>query len=292
MSVPKYLLYGQGSEGPVDWFLNIEQLSKRCQERGWKIGLHSHPAFAQVMFVLRGRGVMQVGEKALNFNSPCALIIPVDAIHGFDYQLSTDGWVVTLAEYCLAQISSRVAQISQLMSLPAVIPLARTELTLDVINSRLGNIQKEILNQSENYEIIVESELLSLLISLQRVSRSSNQAGSQASDKQLKLVYAFKALIEEHLFENLKIPEYAERLHVTSFQLRSACESVCQCAPKEVLEERKLMEAKKDLIFSTRTIEQIAYRLGFTDPSYFTRFFRKREGEAPSNFREQFKVSH
>lgn len=288
MNVPKYLLYGQPSDGPVDWFLNIEKLSTRCKQRGWKIDLHSHPGFAQVMIVLSGSGSMFIEQEELKFTSPCALIIPVNVIHGFDYEFNTDGWVVTVADYCLKQMASRLPQIDQLWGLPQVVQLGDNLMPVDMISNRVVNIQNELLYKTESYQTIVESDLISILITVQRGSRNPQQSQLRYSDRQLKLVSAFKALVEEHFYENYKIPQFAEMLNVSPFQLRTACESVANQSPKEVLEDRLLTEAKRELIFSSRSIEQIAYRLGFFDPSYFTRFFKKMEGEAPSSFRQSF----
>ena len=289
MSVPQYLLYGQPSDGPVDWFLNIEKLSKRCRERGWKIDLHSHPGFAQVMFVLQGGGTMMVQQEVFKFKSPCALVIPVDNVHGFQYEFNTDGWVITLADYCLKQMTSRLPQLNQLWNMPGVCQFDVRRSPLDMICNRVASIQKELLDKSDSYQIIIESDLMSILIELLRTSLKLNSQSLPCTDRQLKLVSAYKALVEESFAKNLKITEFAEMLNVSPFQLRSACETVSRQTPKEILEDRILTEAKRDLIFSSRNIEQIAYRLGFIDPSYFTRFFKRYEGEAPSAFRDAFK---
>lgn len=289
MSVPNYLLYGQPSDGPVDWFLNTEILAKRCKERGWKIGLHSHPGFAQIMIVLQGSGTMKLQQMEIPFASPCALIIPIDTIHGFDYELETDGRVLTLADYCVQQTLSRLPQVSELLGQPAVIPLKKDAKQLDLLSRRIDNIERELKGKGESYEVIIESDLIAILIELQRAALQVKSSTSEFNDRQLKIVADFKALIEEHLHSNLKITRYSELLNVSGFQLRSSCECVTGKSPKEIVEERRLMEAKKDLIFTAKPIEQIAYKLGFTDPSYFTRYFKKMEGESPSIFRETFK---
>lgn len=285
------MLYGQPSEGPVDWFLNIEILAKRCKERGWKIDLHSHPNFAQIMIVLAGDGTMMLGQESVRFTSPCALIVPDNAIHGFHYELDTDGWVLTLADYCLQQTVNRLPQLGQLLSTPGVIPISDEFCSPDMLVKRIENIQRELTLRGTSYEVIIESDLVSILVELERASQNASKVLNSYSNKQRQIVTNFKALIEQYLFDNVKIPNYAEQLNLSAFQLRSACEAVEDKSPKEMLEERRLMEAKKDLIFTAKSVEQIGYRLGFSDPSYFTRFFKKMEGESPTKFRDQFKNS-
>ncbi len=291
MTVPNYLLYGQPSDGPVDWFLNIEKLAKRCKERGWKIDLHSHSNFAQIMIVLQGRGTMMLGQETVSFTSPCALIVPENTVHGFTYELDTDGWVLTLADYCLQQTVNRLPQLAQVLSTTGVIPLSQGHGSLAMFTSRIENIECELSQRGDCYEVIIESDLVSILIELERASQNAKQTLNSYSNKQKQIVANFKALIEQQLFDNVKIPQYAQALNLSAFQLRSACETVVGKSPKEMLEERRLVEAKKDLIFTGKSVEQIGYRLGFTDPSYFTRFFKKMEGESPTKFREQFKYN-
>ena len=57
--------------------------------------------------------------------------------------------------------------------------------------------------------------------------------------------------------------------------------------PMRVLEERLVLEAKRNLTYTNMTIAQIAYYLGFTDPAYFSRFFSKLCNESPAAFRKR-----
>ena len=57
-------------------------------------------------------------------------------------------------------------------------------------------------------------------------------------------------------------------------------------APLRVF-ERRLLEAKRLLMFTIRSVEDIAAETGFRDPAYFSRFFRKRVGSAPGEWRRQ-----
>jgi AraC family transcriptional activator of pobA len=76
-------------------------------------------------------------------------------------------------------------------------------------------------------------------------------------------------------------------LNVTSAKLRAACLEVTNKTPTRVLEERLLLEAKRNLTYTNMTVAQIAYYLGFADPAYFSRFFSKLAGESPAAFRKR-----
>jgi AraC family transcriptional activator of pobA len=55
----------------------------------------------------------------------------------------------------------------------------------------------------------------------------------------------------------------------------------------ELLSDKIISQAKRDLVFTISTAQEIAYGLGFADPAYFTRFFSREAGETPRQFRER-----
>lgn len=225
-----------------------------------------------------------IDQDVLRFRSPCALIVPINVIHGFYYESDSDGWVLTLADYFVQQVNIRLPLLNQLLGTPSAIKMDENASSLEMVDKRIHKIQKELVNKSEAYEILIESDLISILVELHRVASSESEVKLKYSNKKFDLVYKFKALIEEHLCDNLKIPQYSQKLNVSAFQLRSACESVLGKLPKELLEDRIITEAKLDLIFSNRSIEQIGYKAGFMDPSYFTRFYKKWIAALPPVF--------
>jgi AraC family transcriptional activator of pobA len=85
----------------------------------------------------------------------------------------------------------------------------------------------------------------------------------------------------------LTITQYAKSLNVTRAQLRAASLEITGKPPVRVLEERMLLEAKRTLTYTNMTVAEIAYYLGFSDPAYFSRFFRKLAGEAAAAFRKR-----
>jgi AraC family transcriptional activator of pobA len=85
----------------------------------------------------------------------------------------------------------------------------------------------------------------------------------------------------------LSVAHYAKALNVTAARLRAACIEVTGKTPTRVLEERLVLEAKRNLTYTNMTVAQIAYYLGFTDPAYFSRFFSKLAGESPAAFRRR-----
>jgi AraC family transcriptional activator of pobA len=102
---------------------------------------------------------------------------------------------------------------------------------------------------------------------------------------QATLVARFRELVEVHYRAGLSLEDYADRLGVTVARLRNACLKVAAAPPLRLVHERMLLEAKRALIYSSMTVAEVAYHLGFEDPAYFSRFFAKAEGQSPRAFR-------
>ena len=80
--------------------------------------------------------------------------------------------------------------------------------------------------------------------------------------------------------------ESAAELGITPAQLNRACQQVLGHNALGVLHARLLLEAQRELAYTTMSVKQIAFGLGFADAAYFTRFFQRGTGRSPSVWRE------
>jgi AraC family transcriptional regulator, transcriptional activator of pobA len=101
------------------------------------------------------------------------------------------------------------------------------------------------------------------------------------------LASKYRTLIEENFRKPIKISDYAQRLFVSSERLRQACVSSTASSPLVLLNARRLLEAKRNLIYTNMSIALIAEASGFPDPAYFSRFFTQRTGLSPLAYRNK-----
>ncbi len=97
----------------------------------------------------------------------------------------------------------------------------------------------------------------------------------------------FKKLIEQN-YQKLRLPkDYAALLYITPNHLNALCNDILGISAGEIIRKRILLEAKRLLVNLDISIAEIAYRLNFSDNSYFTKFFKKQEGITPEEFRKK-----
>ncbi|CAG4917435.1 helix-turn-helix domain-containing protein [Paraburkholderia saeva] len=280
-SVPKVRLYVEPPE-EKNWFVHVGHVTDRGR---WRTEPHAHPAYGQLIFVRSGRGVMNLEGSNLPFEGPCALLLPTECVHGLDYEVDADRWVVTIEVAYLTQINAKLHEFITLWGLPRMIPLSySTEAGVEFFNL-IKSLKQEVESDAVGHVVATEALLTTLLLMLVRETRLDQTASESATRNDIRLVERFRKLIDEHYRENLPLQEYASMMAVSLVQLRAACASATDQSPTKMIHARIITEAKRNLIFGDMSVEQIAFGLGFADAAYFTRFFRKEVGQAPSQFR-------
>jgi AraC family transcriptional activator of pobA len=129
-------------------------------------------------------------------------------------------------------------------------------------------------------EWLARSALL-LLVRLHAERRFADQSGR--SD--FELFSRFRAEVEQRYKEQWQVSQYAEALRVTPVRLNRLCLRLSGKSAFDTTQDRLMLEACRKLTYVPASIASIAYELGFQDPAYFSRLFKKRIGVTPKEFR-------
>ena len=154
------------------------------------------------------------------------------------------------------------------------------------INLLCSMIQEEMTQAKP--ELAVVRELLTTLFAMIESERQKQFPDYQNLYKNQDITFKnFLNILEE----NYKRPEgvnyYAEKLFMSARNLNSITQSILQQTVSEIIETRKLIEAKNLLITTNKTISEIGFELGYSDKAYFTSVFKKKSGQTPTEFREE-----
>jgi AraC-like DNA-binding protein len=145
------------------------------------------------------------------------------------------------------------------------------------------------LMQEELQEAIPSGAILSryLYILLQYLFRESHlQISKLTPARHSERLFRLSSLIESHYREHPSIGFYAALLNITPKHLNSLCRQYLQTTVADLQHERILIESKRLLYFTSLSVKEIAYTLGFEDDSYFVRFFKRMTGQTPLQLRQ------
>lgn len=156
----------------------------------------------------------------------------------------------------------------------------------------VASLLRRLLTEYETHALaspqLVRAYLLALL---EELNRAAAPAAPAAHNTAGALANRFKQLVATSLQSLHLVSDYADRLHVTPNYLTKAVRAATGKAPARWIEESIVLEAKVLLGHSTWPVSDIAQRVGLSDPSYFSRLFKKHAGLSPLAYRKKVEKS-
>jgi len=149
----------------------------------------------------------------------------------------------------------------------------------------LNIIFQEFSERQERYLEVIRSILNAFFVELQRQNSDPERPADYSQERLEQLL----ALIESESSQHREVAYYAEKMHLTAYQLNSITKASLGKTCSELINDFVLLEAKRHLLATSGQINQIAGLLGYEDPSYFIRFFKKHTGYSPEAFRNKFR---
>lgn len=144
--------------------------------------------------------------------------------------------------------------------------------------------------QQEHPELAIVRHLLSALFTMIESERRKTETGGNEIHKTQNTTFKnFLRILEENFRRPEGVEYYAEKLFMSARNLNLICHDILQSSVTEIIETRKLIEAKNLLMNSDKTISEIGFELGYNEKSYFTNVFKKKSGQTPTEFREEMK---
>jgi len=139
----------------------------------------------------------------------------------------------------------------------------------------------------KNPDMGVVRHLLSALFSMVESEKSKTTVDFDQMNSKSTTLQCFLKILEDNYRRPLGVEYYAEKLFMSSRNLNLICKNILQQTVTETIETRKLIEAKNQLLHSDKNISEIGYEIGYNDKTHFTKVFKKRTGQTPSEFRAQ-----
>ena len=287
--ISTYSLYSEEPSLGDPEFIHIEDIRTRAELFDWTINIHTHPKMFQIIYVRHGSARIHIDGLEQVENGPCLVTLPAGVVHGFEFdQDKTEGAVITVSQLLMLdeQFQLRFPFKEELLSHALIIPLSPNDPDQTLIDQQVKDLRREYFDNQPAKALMFEWLLFSLLIRIGRKLHSAYsraEVGSRYEQRYKELCQ----LIEMHYRDHLSANQYAEMLNTTPIGLNRACAAVAGKNVSELLQDRLILEAQRFLIYTAAPASLIAYNLGFKDPAYFSRFFKRRVGLSPGAFRNQ-----
>ncbi len=286
--IARYSLYHESLDQRDPEFIHIEDIPSRARVFDWAINIHTHPGMYQLVFVEQGSVRILLDGVEHQYAAPCFISVPSNVVHGFEFEReATSGWVITVAELMLMdehfthQFPFRETLIQQ----PQVVSLCHCPAhELSMVCDNLKQLNQEYCHHKSGRLPMFAWLLFALLTRLGRVLEEQQRSTTPARPHEDRYSHLLQ-LIETHYREHWSISRFASALNTTTSSLNRTCKRITGVTAADLLYDRLILETQRLLIYTSVPVAQIGYELGFGDPAYFSRFFRKRVGISPSDFR-------
>lgn len=216
------------------------------------------------------------------------LFLNKDIVHRFDNKEQLKGKVILFTDtfFCKTEADTRFLQKSVLFHDLLSVSQIQIENQSELFMSVLQLMTTELQSITDDLQAAILQNLLHnfLLLSEREIRNQKVTTIKKGAD--LDDVMLFRAVLEANYKNQKQVHFYAKQLIITQKRLNQATTKVLGKSPKELIDERVVLEAKRILAHTTESVKEIAYHLGFEEPTNFIKFFKKHATVTPTEFRE------
>jgi AraC family transcriptional activator of pobA len=285
LHLPTYLLYGEDAGlQPAD-VMHSESIAERSSLHSWEIKPHRHEALLQIFYFDKGEVEILIDGRRHALRGPGVITVMPLAVHGFRWTSDVRGTVFTILESHVRQLLARDETLRDLVLRSHCAAFDATQRR--AVKAAVEALHEEHAQHGPWRASAVDAALTRLFVALGRGLPAPGVPQPGVGDRSVAHVQRFRALVDERFREQPTLGEFAEAIGITTTQLNRVCRAVLGHPALAVLHARLCLEAQRELAYTTLSIKHIAYKLGFTDAGYFTRFFERETGRSPSAWRAE-----
>ncbi|MBW8521917.1 AraC family transcriptional regulator [Chryseobacterium chendengshani] len=159
-----------------------------------------------------------------------------------------------------------------------------------IIKSLFDNIKDELQSKDSSSEEMIRTYLKQIIIRATRKWKIQNMETEnlKISPHEVDVFRDFSRYLELHYREKHHVSDYADMLHIAPKTLTHKFKNLNLESPNQYIINRILLEAKRLLFYTEKTVKEIGYDLGYEDPAYFNRLFTQKVGSTPINFKKNY----
>jgi AraC-like DNA-binding protein len=265
---------------PIKNKLNEKELFriKRMKEVIKATNPHGHKDYLEIIYLEQGAGIHQIDFNRFDVRPHSLYLVMPGQIHSWELTEIPKGYVAMIQkDFLLDHPLYDVLFQTFPLPFPAAFELLDVKESFETI---FENIEKEYIKGEPHFEAVIQTYLLLIFNLLRRQIKAVSAVPYPA------ILKNFFTVLDVEFRLRHETGFYASHLNVTSKTLDMACKKFLGKTARAVINEKLTVESKKMLLYSYQNLTELAYELGFADPSHFNKFFKRQTGVLPGVYRK------
>lgn len=235
---------------------------------------HKHDGYHELIFLSKGSGIHNIDDTNYEVLSPTGFFLKNGQVHYWDFSFIPEGYVILFKEKVLAPYPKTL---SLMFNLSIKFNVSENPDIFLLLNQFYNEFK------SGANSIILSAYLnLILLKTLASKTTSTDYNSSLITD-----YYHFKTLLNDNFIELKQVKDYSGLMNISTYKLNEICTKIARRSAVSIIKERLVVEAKNLISFTSLNIAEIAYKLNFSDPSNFIKFFKTQTNLTPLEYRSK-----
>ncbi len=245
--------------------------------------------FYHIIWFQKGNPTHFVDFNPISINPNTLLFLNKDTVQRFDSNTKFDGKAILFTDifFCKTEADTKFLRNNILFNDLFSVSQIQIDKHTKLFTELLQQMTNELHNIKDNSQAVILKNLLhNFLLHSEREKRKQNFTEIK-KDVNLDYVMLFKDLLEKNYKTQKKVNYYAKEIIISEKRLNQATSKIFGKTPKEIIDDRIILEAKRILAHTTESIKEICFYLGFEEPTNFIKYFKKHSAITPTEFREK-----
>ena len=243
---------------------------------------HRHK-FQEIIILTKGNADHTIDGSNYKIIAPAVVLVAEGKMHSFFPNPNVRGWAIRFTnDFLPLEIDELFSQFIELSTIPL-----QNEKTINKLETISKLLYEEYRRPVADDNSILRNLLSALLHLLKFEKRKLYIPNHPEKTADYCMFYQFLNLLDKNFKNEQKVEFYSKKLNITTKKLGELCKERFGMSTIKIIEQRRLIEAKRLLAYTTQTVQEIAFDLGYEDHSYFAKVFRKNLKLSPTKFRER-----
>lgn len=242
--------------------------------------------FYQILFITKGRGIHEVDFESIAYSENTIIPVAMGQVQQFSNNDQLEGYAVVFTPDFLVKDDSDYRYLYDYTAfIHSIKPVGL------FANKFIYTLLEDMILEQQKIQDFETSEyqrnlLKNFLIQLERSKRGRIEIPFNDT---FSLYMKFRKELEERVNYKVRVVDICERLNHTPKQINAAVKLFANTTAKQYIEDRVILESKRLLVYSVLSVKEIAYEIGFEDPTNFTKYFKARVNMLPTEYQKMRK---